>query len=1500
MKKNSIKKYLWLLAVLVAGSLSGLKAQYGVFDSLYYKGVGIEYKCTGGVVLPDSSVIVSGKFSFANQTYINGLVKLRPDGTVDNTFNTGSGADDHVNVVVRQPDGKLIIAGDFGKFNGQTRNRIARLNSDGSLDGTFNTGSGFNKSVYDLYLQSDGRVMVAGLFDHFNGITANHVIRLNSDGTRDTTFTPGSGANAQAFSIDRYPGGKYILAGDFTSYNGQSVGRIVRLNSDGTVDNTFNAGAGANKIINATCILPNGKIVIGGYFTDYSGTSCGRIARLNSDGTYDNTFSTSSGFNSNVNDIVIQPDGKIIAVGGFTTFSGSVLKRVARLDSTGLRDNTFKIGGGADLSLNAVFLNTDGKIYVAGTFTSIDSFARISFARLNTNGVVDQGFNLDSKFNTGVISVGFQSSGLAVVGGTFLKYNNQTINRIARLDIRGNLDASFNIGKGFNGTVHAILVQPDDKVIVAGDFTKFNTTSVYKICRLNANGSIDNTFTVGSGFDATVYAVAFQPNGKIIVAGAFTTYNGSSVNRIVRLNANGTLDATFNSPGVNSTIYNLALQTDGKVLAVGAFTQSGFNSCRRVVRFNTDGSLDTGFNTGTGANSLIYSVAVQAGGEIVLGGRFTSFNGSSASRIVRLTTNGTVDASFSSALNNTVYNVINFKSGLLVTGSFSTANGVSHSGLVYFDQNGRIDSTRYYYNSGTSSGLISALAFNPVERRLYYVGGFESFEGKLANKLARVNAAEVELLWASETICPGANFYLKCKSLNTLNAGNTYKVELSDSAGNFTYATVVGTKNSTTQFDSVLITIPGGIIAGDNYRLRVLTTQPADTSYYSAPFAIHIPPTPTVSVSGPTTFCQGNSVTLTCQTANAYMWSSGVSTPFYKALTSGNYVVSASYGYACTGVSAPIAVTVNPAPDSSIKITGVSFCNSGSAQLSGNAGYNYLWSTGSTAQTISVATAGTYTLSLTNSFGCTSDSSLFINPANMSSNLINPNNNTAICQGQSITLSSIPATGVTYNWSTSQTTQSITVSAAGNYSVTVTDSSNCSATSSVVTISLNALPNATITAPVTQICSGNAVALSAQPGLLYSWSNGQTDSTIMVSAAGLYTVTVTNSSNCSATSSVTLTNGSNVSATITAAGSTTICSGANVLLNAPAGYNYNWSTGATTQSISAANAGTYSVTVTDAQTNCSAVSNTVTVSTLALPDATISSTATQICPFSYATLSGKPGLVYNWSNNQHTSTIVASPGTYGLTVTDGSGCSASGTYVLNSFAMPDTNIYLSGPKDICSGDTLVLSAGTGFQYHWSNSYASQTISVSSTGTYTVTVTDPNTSCTAKGSVDITVKPTPVVTYDLPQSFICNSSAVITLNPGMPAGGMLFVNGVQATQIDPAQYANTNVVVTYIVPGSNGCDGYQQDSVYIAVCTDVQEANTDNEISVYPNPATNFLVVYNPAAVLNRLTVVDMLGQTVLEQNAEGESHVRLNIQGLATGNYFLIAGNKKFKFMKTE
>ncbi|HKX61146.1 MAG TPA: Calx-beta domain-containing protein, partial [Verrucomicrobiae bacterium] len=298
-----------------------------------------------------------------------------PAGTLDSTFNLNAGANESINALALQPDGKILAAGAFRMMNRVTRTRIARLNPDGVLDDTFDPRQGPNAQVRAILLQpppdpfnqpNDYRVVLAGQFTEVAGTNRNYIARLLADGTVDNAFNPGGGADNPVFALAHAPEGGVVLGGAFATINGIPRPGVAILDYSGTVRSSFDPGVGANAAVLAVAVQNDGKILVGGEFTSFNGVSLRHLARLNINGTVDVTFTPGSGPDAPVRAIALQPDGSILIGGSFTNVDGAPRSRFARLSSTGALDPLFQDGtGGANRDVLAIAVQYDTKILVA-------------------------------------------------------------------------------------------------------------------------------------------------------------------------------------------------------------------------------------------------------------------------------------------------------------------------------------------------------------------------------------------------------------------------------------------------------------------------------------------------------------------------------------------------------------------------------------------------------------------------------------------------------------------------------------------------------------------------------------------------------------------------------------------------------------------------------------------------------------------------------------------------------------------------------------------------------------------------------------------------------------------------------------------------------------------------------------------------------------------------------------------------------------------------------
>lgn len=359
-------------------------------------------------------------------------------GQIDSTFAPAFGTDNTVNVVVPQPDGKVIAAGRFTAANGFVRNRIARFNNDGSLDGSFDPGTGPDGDILAAVLQPDQRIIVAGRFTMFNGVPHNRIARLNADGSVDSSFGFTNGINNTPLALALQSDGRILVGGQFTQIDLVQRFNLARLNTDGTVDLSFDPGNGPNGMVNAIAIQPDGRIVIGGTFVGFNGFARGGIARVLNDGSLDPTFDPGVGTGGNVFALALQLNGQIIIGGRFVQYAGTNRTFIARLNGDASLDLGFNPV--PNDWVQALATQANGRILVGGLFTDIDGFARNRIARLNSDGSVDGSFDPGTGFlgsltndATQVRSLALQRFDRVVAGGAFSSYNNVSRDNVVRL-----------------------------------------------------------------------------------------------------------------------------------------------------------------------------------------------------------------------------------------------------------------------------------------------------------------------------------------------------------------------------------------------------------------------------------------------------------------------------------------------------------------------------------------------------------------------------------------------------------------------------------------------------------------------------------------------------------------------------------------------------------------------------------------------------------------------------------------------------------------------------------------------------------------------------------------------------------------------------------------------------------------------------------------------------------------------------------------------------------
>jgi len=630
----------------------------GTLDATFNTKSGANAAINAIALQSNGKIVIGGAFtSYAGQP-VGFLARLEANGNFDPTFNSNGvastqGAGATINEISILPDDRIYISGAFTTYNGTAINRLARLNVNGNLDTTFAVGTGLTGSNAGVIEQApDGKIIISGFFTAYNGTTVPRFARINSDGSLDTSFAIGTGPVGAPAAIKVLPDAKILVGGGGATFNGVARNALVRLNADGSVDSTFDAAITGTSLA-SFARQADGKVIISGNFTLVGGTARLNIARVGVDGAFDATFDPGTGLQSAAKAIALQADGRAVLVGTFTTYNGITRNSMAFVNTNGSLDTTANTGLAQRGELLTAARQADGKILVGGLFSSADGAPRASIARLNADGSNDTTFTPGTGANQPVYAIAVQTDGKIIISGDFTQYNGTSINRIARLNADGTLDTSFNVGSGIDANANSIAIQSDGKILVAGNFTSYNgVAGVNRLVRLNTDGGQDTGFAIGTAANNAIFKVVVQADGKIVIGGDLATFNTVARARMARLNADGSFDASFDiGTGFGGRVKDFAVQADGKIVVVGGFTTVNGVARVRAARLNANGSLDTTFDPGVGFPNEVAAIQPLPDGKyMVVGNSFVTALGLPRNRVVRLRSNGSLDPKFVSGL----------------------------------------------------------------------------------------------------------------------------------------------------------------------------------------------------------------------------------------------------------------------------------------------------------------------------------------------------------------------------------------------------------------------------------------------------------------------------------------------------------------------------------------------------------------------------------------------------------------------------------------------------------------------------------------------------------------------------------------------------------------------------------------------------------------------------------------------------------------------------------
>lgn len=855
------------LFLLLNASFICKRLPNGTIDSTFgFNGYSKSVPITNGfaALQKDGKIVIAG-------TPLNGasfiVARLTAAGLPDSGFGKNGiqttifNGPSYATSLAIQVDGKIVVAGNTTDING-TYFALARYNTNGSADNTFNTNGKVvtdflfktapvngvdsvavhNAFANTIAIQNDGKIVAAGYaFSGINNLFA--MARYNTNGTPDNSFgvkgkqtSAIANSNATAYSMAIQNDNKIVLAGYVSNQDNTFNFIVARYKTNGSPDSSFNNSGNKiipvsadNQIGNSIALQSNGKIVVAGYTLNTALHDIA-VARLNEDGSADNSFDTDGIVTTDINGSddyagsVLLQNNKIVVAGYSINAVGLSNFTLIRYNENGSNDNSF-IGQGKLLGqyqqgytvFNASILQKDGKLVTAGqTWNGKDyDFAVV---RYNSNGSLDGSFNATGKQITDfgaddiAVSIQIQADGKILVAGTSGTINGQFV--VARYNINGSLDNSFNtsgkssLAMGFADLLAGMYVQKDGKILLAGSTFKDTNydLSYFAIGRLNSNGTPDKTFSTDGrqfvNFESSpsfASSIIAQKDGKILVAGR-ANIDGQNNFAIARFNVDGSLDNSFSSDGKQTNNFGshdyfgqaLALETNGNILLAG-YDQSnnGNTNLWSLLCYLPNGNIDYSFGkngyqiTDMGSTlSESKAIAVSADGTIAVGGGNNDF------AIVVYKKEGTPDSSFGT--NGKLITPVGIETSAIHSLCFNN-NKLWAAGRANFP--GTVGVAARYLFTQSNSSPVTIIDFKGIPQNKSVLLQWQtSMEKGLADFTVQHSEDGVQFTTIGLVPAKGnsiANQSYSSKDERPVSGNNYYRLRMSDADGNCIFSKVI-------------------------------------------------------------------------------------------------------------------------------------------------------------------------------------------------------------------------------------------------------------------------------------------------------------------------------------------------------------------------------------------------------------------------------------------------------------------------------------------------------------------------------------------------------------------------------------------------------------------------------------------------------------------------------------------------------------------------------------
>lgn len=740
----------------------------GLYDDSFNAELPPDHRPYASLMLNDGSYLVVASLSAGVGQSSSVIKRYSTEHVLDESFNAV--ANSYIDDIILLTDGRILISGTFYTVNGTQTGRVARLHPDGMLDPSFNVGNGPNAQVFCLLPMEDGSVLIGGRFSEVSGHPVRGVARLMENGMVDPLFNPMATAMDEYVSVNDLvldTEGRIIAGGSFTLPGDPQQKNLMRFLSNGTLDGTFPIASGTSSSVNVLEKRPDGSILVGGLFSSVNAEPRSALALLLPDGALAPDFlpDLRHHYGPDVKGIAQTMNGDLVVWGRLNSIEGRNHIDMARLKNTGDRDPFFNPGRGVGGSSTGMVAMTDGRIAIGGDFVSYNDEPRPYLAFLTSDGDLHPTFNGGSGPNAPVdLIIPLPGDRLFIAGG-FTNYNGVPTPRVAVVDAFGALVEGFSFPNEVVPNSHrpsAALALDDGSILLATVPSSQPHNWVGTLRRFQPNGTLDPSFQPPSPMYGGIYAMLEQPDGRILIGGSIHPGSTSAPRGLARLMPNGSIDPSFSigtgiGPSSSSGVADIVLTPDGRIIIVGWFSvfRNANAACIACMDpngtpcqdFSTQGAFSAGFYS-----SLISTIALLPDGRMVLGGYFQNYDGWETSGMAVALPNGVADPTFGIGSGPDYVPVAWIRQVLvdadghyLIHGMFHSINGVTRHRIARILGGGGVG-----VEERSAKGEVIKLWPNPVSESLYttkpITGTIHDAQGRLVLSFHQRSTIDVTAL----------------------------------------------------------------------------------------------------------------------------------------------------------------------------------------------------------------------------------------------------------------------------------------------------------------------------------------------------------------------------------------------------------------------------------------------------------------------------------------------------------------------------------------------------------------------------------------------------------------------------------------------------------------------------------------------------------------------------------------------------------------------------------